>query len=182
MSATRPCYNKKFYIYSDGTHTHLKDRMSHGVLIGPSNKFCLSCQFYDIWNWNPRKALRRVTELLVRKLDCMTYNNSCLGFSAWPLAIPENQDENGKELQVRHWTSPVISVSHATLFVGLVLAWDNQPPCYCETRSEGINYFKQPLETGCDPTHTHTLDKNGSVYDPAGTESWNMQVRYETTK
>ena len=32
---------------------------------------------------------------------------------------------------------------------------DNQPPCYCETRSEGINYFKQPLETGCDPTHTH---------------------------
>ena len=36
---------------------------------------------------------------------------------------------------------------------------DNQPPCYCETRSEGINYFKQPLETGCDPTHTHTKKK-----------------------
>ena len=31
-------------------------------------------------------------------------------------------------------------------------------------------------------THTHTLDKNGSLYDPAGTESWNMQIRYETTK
>ena len=29
---------------------------------------------------------------------------------------------------------------------------------------------------------THTLDKNGSLYDPAGTESWNMQIRYETTK
>ena len=29
-------------------------------------------------------------------------------------------------------------------------------------------------------THTHTLDKNGSLYDPAGTESWNMQIRYET--
>ena len=27
-----------------------------------------------------------------------------------------------------------------------------------------------------------TLDKNGSVYDPAGTESWNMQIRYETMK
>ena len=24
--------------------------------------------------------------------------------------------------------------------------------------------------------HTHTLDKNGSLYDPAGTESWNMQI------
>ena len=31
-------------------------------------------------------------------------------------------------------------------------------------------------------THRHTLDKNGSLYDPAGTESWNMQIRYETTK
>ena len=30
--------------------------------------------------------------------------------------------------------------------------------------------------------HTHTLDKNGSLYDPAGTESWNMQIRYETRK
>ena len=29
---------------------------------------------------------------------------------------------------------------------------------------------------------THTLDKNGSLYDPAGTESWNMQIRYETMK
>ena len=29
---------------------------------------------------------------------------------------------------------------------------DNQPPSCYETRSEGINYFKQPLETGCDPT------------------------------
>ena len=27
-----------------------------------------------------------------------------------------------------------------------------------------------------------TLDKNGSLYDPAGTESWNMQIRYETMK
>ena len=26
-------------------------------------------------------------------------------------------------------------------------------------------------------THKHTLDKNGSLYDPAGTESWNMQIR-----
>ena len=24
-----------------------------------------------------------------------------------------------------------------------------------------------------------TLDKNGSLYDPAGTESWNMQIRWE---
>ena len=26
----------------------------------------------------------------------------------------------------------------------------------------------------------HTLDKNGSLYDPAGTESCNMQIRQET--
>ena len=25
-----------------------------------------------------------------------------------------------------------------------------------------------------------TIDKNGSLYDPAGTESWNMQIRWET--
>ena len=31
-------------------------------------------------------------------------------------------------------------------------------------------------------TLAHTLDKNGSLYDPAGTESWNMQIRDETTK
>ena len=29
---------------------------------------------------------------------------------------------------------------------------------------------------------THTLDKNGSLYDPAGTESWNMQIRYENNE
>ena len=29
---------------------------------------------------------------------------------------------------VRHWTSPVISVSHASLFVGLVLAWTTSSP------------------------------------------------------
>ena len=27
-----------------------------------------------------------------------------------------------------------------------------------------------------------TLDKNGSLYDPAGTESWNMQIRYENNE
>jgi len=30
--------------------------------------------------------------------------------------------------------------------------------------------------------HKHTLDKNGSLYDPAGTESWNMQIRSEKLK
>ena len=30
--------------------------------------------------------------------------------------------------------------------------------------------------------YTHTLDKNGSLYDPAGTESWNMQIRYENNE
>ena len=38
---------------------------------------------------------------------------------------------------------------------------------------------KQTLE---DSAWCHTLDKNGSLYDPAGTESWNMQIRYETMK
>ena len=27
---------------------------------------------------------------------------------------------------------------------------------------------------------THTLDKNGSLYDPAGTESCNVQIGWET--
>ena len=44
-----------------------------------------------------------------------------------------------------------------------------------------------PLQTGKIRSFTsiqmvHTLDKNGSLYDPAGTESWNMQIRYETKK
>ena len=30
-------------------------------------------------------------------------------------------------------------------------------------------------------TQTHTLDKNGSLYDPAGTESWNMQTSLDYT-
>ena len=29
---------------------------------------------------------------------------------------------------------------------------------------------------GTGSPHTHTLDKNGSLYDPSGTESWDMQT------
>ena len=31
------------------------------------------------------------------------------------------------------------------------------------------------MDSGQKQWETHTLDKNGSLYDPAGTESWNMQ-------
>ena len=31
--------------------------------------------------------------------------------------------------------------------------------------------------TSVQMSHTHTLDKNGSLYDPAGTESCDMQIR-----
>ena len=40
----------------------------------------------------------------------------------------------------------------------------------------GTNF--DSISMGC----AHTLDKNGSLYDPAGTESWNMQIRCETMK
>ena len=49
-----------------------------------------------------------------------------------------------KKWQVRHWTSPVISVSHASLFVGLVLAWTTSPPA-----KEVLHLYRWF-------THTHT--------------------------
>ena len=57
----------------------------------------------------------------------MTLKKSCLGV----LGLAPSHTDRLKlknEWQVRHWTSPVISVSHASLFVGLVLAWTTSPP------------------------------------------------------
>ena len=42
------------------------------------------------------------------------------------------------------------------------LAWLGKQPC---------NIAKFYISTDGTDTHTHTLDKNGSLYDPAGTES-----------
>ena len=40
---------------------------------------------------------------------------------------------------------------------------DNQPPCYYEAYSEGINYFDQPLETGCAWHLLRTVIANSGV-------------------
>ena len=40
-----------------------------------------------------------------------------------------------------------------------------------------VSTFKKKFYICSDVTHTHTLDKNGSLYDPAGTESCDMQIR-----
>ena len=52
-----------------------------------------------------------------------------------------------KKWQVCHWTSPVISVSHASLFVGLVLAWTTSPPA-----KEVLHLYRWF-------THTHTCSE-----------------------
>ena len=44
------------------------------------------------------------------------------------LQQPKSNMFKNHSRQVRHWTSPVISVSHVSLFVGLVLAWATGPP------------------------------------------------------
>ena len=58
-----------------------------------------------------------------------------------------------KKWQVRHWTSPVISVSHASLFVGLVLAWTTSPPA-----KEVLHLYRWF-------THTHTAARNYCLCD-----------------
>ena len=65
------------------------------------------------------------------------------------------------------------------------ISWDAVKACACQTSCQSTaQLFQHELSHTCmhTHTHTHTLDKNGSLYDPAGTESWNMQIRYETMK
>ena len=60
-------------------------------------------------------------------------------------------------LQVRHWTSPVISVSHASLLVGLVLAWTTSPPALkLELERERTKEEKEKFYIYLDVTHTDT--------------------------
>ena len=61
-----------------------------------------------------------------------------------------------KKWQVRHWTSPVISVSHASLFVGLVLAWTTSPPALkLERERTKEEKEKEVLHLFRCYTHTH---------------------------
>ena len=77
------------------TCTHLKDRMLYGVLIGWFiDHVCFSCQFYDIWKWNPRKALRRVTESQIKKLNCkMTYVIHVWGSRLSPASLQQTDNQ-----------------------------------------------------------------------------------------
>ena len=44
-------------------------------------------------------------------------------------------------------------------------------------RHQASNTYAQTQTSTHLRKHTHTLDKNGSLYDPAGTESCDMQIR-----
>ena len=52
------------------------------------------------------------------------------------------------------------------------------PPALFKKGEEGRKKKKKEV-LHLSRCYTHTLDKNGSFYDPAGTESWNMQIRQE---
>ena len=54
--------------------------------------------------------------------------------------------------------------------------------CICAHTYITLHYITLYYITLHTYRQTHTLDKNGSLYDPAGTESWNMQIKYETLK
>jgi hypothetical protein len=70
-------------------NTHLKDRTY--AVWSPDwsiDHVCLSCQFYDIWKSNPRKALRRVTGSQIQKLNCkMTYELHVCGSRLSPAPL-----------------------------------------------------------------------------------------------
>ena len=83
-----------------------------------------------------------------------------------------------KLVQVRRLASQSVSPDQMGVFVGSGPKWSAATPC-----KHNVEKPEQPKEV----LHlcrwsTHTLDKNGSLYDPAGTESWNMQIRYENNE
>ena len=77
-----------------------------------------------------------------------------------------------KEWQVRHWTSPVISVSHASLFVGLVLAWTTSPPALLEREKKEerkrIRFTSIYIILFRCYTHTHTRPEPGQPWKARG--------------
>ena len=65
--------------------------------------------------------------------------------------------------QVHHCTSPVIPVSHASLFVGLVLAWRTSPLLNMETLTRmTISRFHT-----CTHKHTGTADREPALHRDA---------------
>ena len=119
-------------------YTHLKDLMSYGVLIGPLS-CCLSCQFYDIWKWNPRKALRRVTESQIEKLY-----------------LPNHKHRNEKRHKITAWSTVWNTLagthrwSDGASPIVEQLRWHRYPqwacaPCYFEEHAKSISFFKITL-------------------------------------
>jgi hypothetical protein len=102
---------------------------------------CLSCQFYDIWEWNPRKALRRVTESLIHKLFCKMLLKKNMFWGSRPSPLPYRQ------VKIKKWMAGTsLDVSSDISVACKPLRWagtcmDNQPPCYYEACLERINCF-----------------------------------------
>ena len=79
---------------------------------------------------------------------------------------------------VRHWTSPVISVSHASLFVGLVLAWTTSSPGKHVKLTTDFNLqtLTRMTISGLN-THTHTLlSLSLSLPGNAGNALWCLSL------
>ena len=69
----------------------------------------------------------------------------CLGFWAWPLAIPKNTSAG-----TSGWSVP-ISQSQTTVFVGQWMEWDSLPPCWkVRNHVEVLHLYRWD-------THTHLL-------------------------
>ena len=75
--------------------------------------------------WNEMKWVHVVMSCS-NVMDC-NGGRMVFGLATSPFPINELSWANPTTMQVRHWTSPVISFSHASPFVGLVLAWTTSP-------------------------------------------------------
>ena len=91
--------------------------------------------------------------------------------------------EKSNSLLILWFTFPMCSICLGMTIWGFLKSWCIPKKPWISIlkclRTEG---FGGTFILGNLHTYTHTLDKNGSLYDPAGTESWNMQIRDETTK
>ena len=102
---------------------------------------CPSYQFYDIWEWNPRKALRRVTESLIQQLFCKMTLKKFMSWGSRLSPLPYRQ------IKIKKWIAGTsLAVSSDISVACKPLRWagtcmDNQPPCYYETCLERINCF-----------------------------------------
>ena len=88
----------------------------------------------------------------------------------WSESMPKLEKELVATVTVHHSSYPADWI-HKLCFMWLCLAWASLATLTMGRRV-GHQTENSPTNT---TAHTHTLDKNGSLYDPAGTESWNMQ-------